>query len=354
MTGRGESELLATVDRTAGPVRGVGVALISVFGVLSVPPAALSPALGVLALVLLGVVADFGPRGHALVPAVARVVLVCVAQARLGGTDQWALNVLTTTAITLQWEWSPKVTVPTTVGLLAGYAAVVGWDGTTVLRVVVECVLARAAFLLLLRAARRVDVLRARRAALERAEAVALERRRHEREYLALLHDTASATFLLVAVNGRDTDPAEVAGYARRDLDLLTGASGAPRDSEVDVGTALRSVVEGSPLEVEARLATAPVPAAVALALVRAVREALRNVERHAGTGRAEVAVTALPGGVEVVVRDAGPGFDVDAVPEHRRGLRGSVLERMSAVGGHAEVRSGPGGTAVRLGWLRG
>ncbi|ONI80684.1 ATP-binding protein [Saccharothrix sp. ALI-22-I] len=352
MRGQVESEFLAAIARFAGPVRGVGVALISVFGVLSVPSDALPLGLGLLALVLVGAVADFGSQRLAIVLAIVRVVAVCAAQARIDGTDQWMFNVLTTTAITLQWEWSPKITVPTTAALLAVYLTAVGWDGSAVARLVVECVLARLAYRLLRRSTRRVDELRARQAALERAEAMALARRRREREYLALLHDTASATFLVVAVNGRDTDPSEVAGYARRDLDVLAGA--VPTDTAVDVGSSLKPVVERSPLDIDARWDNALVPASVALALVRAVREALTNVERHAGTQAAELRVSANGDGVEVRVSDAGRGFDVDAVSDHRRGIRGSVVERMAAVGGSAEVTSRPGGTTVRLAWPRG
>ncbi|MFE2753624.1 sensor histidine kinase [Actinosynnema sp. NPDC059335] len=355
MPGQVESELLAAVARFAGPVRGVGVTLISAFGVLSVPTEALPLGLGLFGLVLVGAVADFSSPKPALVLAVARVVALCAAHDQIGGTGQWTLNVLTTTAITLHWEWSPKVAVPTTAALLVVHVTAVGWDGAAVLRVVVECTLARAAYLLLRRSSRRVDELRVRRAASERAEAVALERRRREREYLALLHDTASATFLMVAVHGREADPAEVAGYARRDLDLLTGTSGVPRDSAVDVGSSLRAVVERSPLAVDARWEPAEVPASVALALVRAVREALANVERHAGTGAAQLRVRASDGGgVVVEVTDAGPGFDVGAVSGHRRGLRGSVVERMAAAGGRAEVTSRPGRTTVRLAWPHG
>jgi signal transduction histidine kinase len=55
-----------------------------------------------------------------------------------------------------------------------------------------------------------------------------------------------------------------------------------------------------------------------------------------------------------VRVTDAGRGFDVGAVSDHRRGIRGSVVERMAAVGGRAEVTSRPGRTTVRLEWPSG
>ena len=42
-------------------------------------------------------------------------------------------------------------------------------------------------------------------------------------------------------------------------------------------------------------------------------------------------------------VRDRGAGFDPDAVPEDRLGVRNSIIDRMQRHGGTAEVRSTPG-----------
>jgi signal transduction histidine kinase len=99
-----------------------------------------------------------------------------------------------------------------------------------------------------------------------------------------------------------------------------------------------------------------PVPGQVAMALAYAVREALVNVATHARTGRAWVEVgpsgTAGSGGVRVTVRDAGIGFDPAAVDPGRLGLRRSITERVADLGGHAAVRSEPGGgTVVDLCW---
>ena len=56
------------------------------------------------------------------------------------------------------------------------------------------------------------------------------------------------------------------------------------------------------------------------------------------------------PDQVTVFVRDRGPGFDPDTVPEDRLGLRQSVRGRMDRNGGTATVRSSPGdGTEVQL-----
>jgi signal transduction histidine kinase len=51
-----------------------------------------------------------------------------------------------------------------------------------------------------------------------------------------------------------------------------------------------------------------------------------------------------------VFVRDRGPGFDPDSVPDDRLGLRQSVRGRMDRNGGHAVVRSTVGeGTEIQL-----
>ncbi|MBN6037719.1 sensor histidine kinase [Amycolatopsis sp. 195334CR] len=355
-----EAESLAVVGRFAGMARGAGLLVISAFGVLATPAEALPLAFGLLALAVVAALAEFYTghtgRGRPLTftLTLVRAAAICAAQIQTapvpGELNQWALNVLTITVITLQWEWPPRLTVPAVACLLVVQLAPLAPEDavSTVVRVLIEGVLARLAFLLLLRTTRRIDRLRDRRARLQREESLALERKRQEREYLAVLHDTASATFLMVAQRGETADPAKVAEYASRDLSILTGASG--RDSMVELEASLRGVLEQSPVLVDARWTPVPLlPASAALALVRAVREALVNVERHAGVNEAVLTVEA---GVRVSIRDTGRGFDPDAVPAHRRGIRGSLVERMAAVGGRATVTSAPGaGTTVELVW---
>jgi hypothetical protein len=98
--------------------------------------------------------------------AVLRVMAVCATQEWTGGPlNPWALNMLTTTAITLRWEWSPMVTVPVTARLLVVDLAAVGTGvlGTLLPRLVFECLPARLGFVLLRRSGRRVDELWERR-----------------------------------------------------------------------------------------------------------------------------------------------------------------------------------------------
>ncbi|MEP7368955.1 MAG: ATP-binding protein, partial [Dermatophilaceae bacterium] len=83
-------------------------------------------------------------------------------------------------------------------------------------------------------------------------------------------------------------------------------------------------------------------------ALVRALREALLNAVRH---GSVPVSAYVEVGSelVEAFVRDHGPGFDMDAVPADRLGVRESILGRMSRHGGSAAVRRLEDGTEVSL-----
>ncbi len=93
----------------------------------------------------------------------------------------------------------------------------------------------------------------------------------------------------------------------------------------------------------------APVDEALA-ALGAATREALVNVAKHSGVTAADLYTEVTPDRVSVFVRDRGAGFDADAVPSDRRGLRDSVTGRITRLGGTALVRSAPGeGTEVEL-----
>jgi signal transduction histidine kinase/phage shock protein PspC (stress-responsive transcriptional regulator) len=83
-------------------------------------------------------------------------------------------------------------------------------------------------------------------------------------------------------------------------------------------------------------------------ALVQAAREAVLNGVRHGGTA-VSVYVEAGPKGVDVFVKDRGPGFDRKKVPADRLGVRESVIGRMQRNGGSAEIISSPDGTEVRL-----
>jgi signal transduction histidine kinase len=83
-------------------------------------------------------------------------------------------------------------------------------------------------------------------------------------------------------------------------------------------------------------------------ALVQASREAMLNASRHGG-GTVSVYLEVSDGRAEVFVKDRGPGFDLNEVPEDRLGVRESIIGRMTRHGGTATIASTPDGTEVRL-----
>ena len=87
----------------------------------------------------------------------------------------------------------------------------------------------------------------------------------------------------------------------------------------------------------------------VARALVGAVRAAFDNVVKHSGASVAELELI-YADDITVMITDQGTGFDQKAVAADRLGVRGSIIDRMEAVGGSAVIWSSPGGgTSVVL-----
>jgi signal transduction histidine kinase/phage shock protein PspC (stress-responsive transcriptional regulator) len=191
----------------------------------------------------------------------------------------------------------------------------------------------------------------ARDRAEERRELI----RSQERADLAAhVHDSVVQTLTLIQRNA--DDPREVTRLARseeRALRQWLYRRGGP-----DPGM-FRSALESAAAEVEdAHGGTVSVvvvgDAAVDErlgALVQATREAMVNAVKYAaGGGPVSVFAEIEPTQASVFVRDRGPGFDLDAIPQDRLGVRESIVGRMTRHGGVAKVDSTPGeGTEVRL-----
>ena len=89
------------------------------------------------------------------------------------------------------------------------------------------------------------------------------------------------------------------------------------------------------------------VPLEVEQALFRVAQEALANVARHSGAGRAEIDLIYTSATVTLHVADNGRGFDPSRNPGGGFGLQ-SMRERLVGLGGHVNVASTPGkGTRV-------
>ena len=187
--------------------------------------------------------------------------------------------------------------------------------------------------------------------AAERAERV---RSQERAEMAAHLHDSVLQTLTLMQM--RADDPREVAALARRQQRELRAWLAAGREAGEDrFAAALRAAAE----EVEdAYRITVDVVAVgdadldePAAALVAATREALTNAAKFAAdAGPVSVYAEVGPEQIEAFVRDRGPGFDPDRLPEDRRGVRESIVGRMQRHGGSATIVSVPGsGTEVVL-----
>ncbi len=191
----------------------------------------------------------------------------------------------------------------------------------------------------------------ARSLTVERAERI---RSQERAELAAHLHDSVLQTLALM--QKRADDPREVAALARaQERELRAWLAGrSPSEGERSLAAAL----EAAAADVEARhrvpvdvIAVGDADLDVAgEALVAATREAMVNAAKFGGGSPVAVYAEATDDALQVFVRDRGPGFDPDAVPADRRGLRESVVGRMARHGGRATVTAAPGaGTEVEL-----
>jgi signal transduction histidine kinase len=183
-------------------------------------------------------------------------------------------------------------------------------------------------------------------------------RRADEREQHRQLHDTILSTLTMVAAGAFAGPSPALTAQAAGDLRVLQGLAVAPAVPGVpapltDLTPKLqRAAASTGDLAVRLQLVPVTLPSPVADQLVACVGEALRNVEQHAGTDEAEVSVTGGSGWAVVKVTDRGRGFDPDATPPSRRGIRESITGRMVAAGGRAAIASRPGaGTTVTVSW---
>ncbi|WP_280434494.1 sensor histidine kinase [Nocardia carnea] len=288
----------------------------------------------------------------------------------------WAHRLIMIGVLAAAVAWRPWLAV----GYLAvtaatpGIALYVMFDDTTVPAVVDN--VARNAGLCLLflwcvvharAAGARVD--RESVIAGERAAAVAgtAARERERARFAVLIHDAVLSTLLDASRSGSGVTSAVLRAQARRTLDQLdatrfAGADTGLLDANSAVGFLRAAVHEVNPdieftvhrggNENELRM-----PLSAAGPLAAALTEAVRNSLRHAGVPgrpvRREVIATVGAGGLLVVFRDDGAGFDRSAVPADRLGISASILGRMRQLpGGAGFVESEPGhGTTVTLMW---
>lgn len=181
----------------------------------------------------------------------------------------------------------------------------------------------------------------------------ALKEREEERaDMTAHLHDGVLQTLALIQLHFED--PSTVFTLARgqeRELREWLYQERSASDRSVSAGLKqIAAEVEdehGKPIEV-VTVGDAH-PSAQTDALLDATRQALVNAVTH-GSEPVSLYCEATDTTVEVFVRDHGEGFDIDAIPPDRLGIRESIIGRIKRRGGTVEIVSRAGwGTEVRM-----
>ena len=351
----------AVACAVAGPLAAVN-------GIAGSDLAVLLAALWAWSVFFVAAVARYGPTWPLVLADAAVIMAIVAAQPyvvpgpSIADGTTWMLPLASTAVYIPALALRPWLSLPTAAAVTAVYVLTVPHPGDAGF-LIVQALVTVALMTLVRRGGRSADAviagyLRAGQAA--RAEAA---RRADEREQYRRVHDTALSTLTMVASGAFSGPLVTLRAQAAHDLQVMQALPGLPGGTKSGPGPGSaaslrdRLVTEAArtaPLDVTVSGTTATPPPEISTEISRCVGEALRNVARHAGTGRADVSVREAGDGLVVEVSDQGRGFDPRLVAASRRGISESIRARMEAIGGDAEVISAPGaGTRVVLRWPR-
>lgn len=187
---------------------------------------------------------------------------------------------------------------------------------------------------------------------LERRERIRQEERA---EVAAMVHDSVLHTLTLIQRVAHD--PREVSRLARsQERELRNWLYQPAQDADATVAAAVRRIAaeeedaHGVPIEVVC-VSDIDLDAAGKLAaMLKASRQAMVNAAKYSESPSISVYAEVEGEEVTIFVKDRGKGFDLDAIPLDRMGIRESIIGRMERHGGTARVRTAPGeGTEVML-----
>ena len=203
---------------------------------------------------------------------------------------------------------------------------------------------------------------------LERLSARMVQQHEEERRRISLeLHDQTAQVWAAVKMRlglMREMAPAQWASPIERVLDLVdTGIQSIrsvttnlrpPLLDDLGLLPALRALVQSFAeqshlaITLEAPAQLPPVSPDAALALFRALQEALSNVARHSGATSAHVRLTSANAELTMVVRDNGRGFPTaqSSKPIAPLGLSG-MRERISALRGSVDLETDAGASVT-------
>jgi signal transduction histidine kinase len=252
----------------------------------------------------------------------------------INDTTTWMLPLACTSVYILQLALRPLLGLPGAAIVIIAYGLGV-YHPTDAWLLAVEAIVAAGLVAVIRGGARQADAVVAAGLETERQIRAEEARRADEQEQHRQLHDTVLSTLTMVAAGAFAGPSPALTGQAARDLRVLQGLEGSPAGPGglaplTDLGPKLERAAAGTgDLAVRLKLVPVTLPSPVADQLAACVDEALRNIERHAGTGQAEVAVT------------GGAGWAVV-----------KITGRMVAAGGQAAIASRPGaGTTVTVSW---
>ncbi|NBE96500.1 PspC domain-containing protein [Nonomuraea sp. KC401] len=187
---------------------------------------------------------------------------------------------------------------------------------------------------------------------LERRERIRQEERA---EVAAMVHDSVLHTLTLIQRVAHDQR--EVTRLARaQERDLRNWLYQPAQDADATVAAAVRRIAaeeedaHGVPIEVVCVGDIDLDSAGKLAAMLKASRQAMVNAAKYSGSPSISVYTEVEGEEVAIFVKDRGKGFDLEAVPLDRMGIRESIIGRMERHGGAARVRTEPGeGTEVML-----
>lgn len=283
----------------------------------------------------------------------------------------WLLcTVATSTAAVAFSAWSATaylIVTPIIYGFvrMAPSGGAKGWEPAT-LDVAYAIILGGAVLIL-------ITLLRQAAASVDAAQAAALDRYSHavrqhatevERVHVdAIVHDSVLTTLLSAASAHTAAEKGLATRMARNAMGHLRDAAATSPDDDARVSLEqLAQRIMGAtstlfaPFERRATELTAgSVPVQSAEAVYSAAVQAMVNSLQHAGGPdvRRWLAIEAAgDDGIRIEIGDDGIGFDLDAVPSERLGLRVSILERVANAGGTVEIQSSADtGTVIWITW---
>ncbi|WP_199428892.1 MacS family sensor histidine kinase [Qaidamihabitans albus] len=195
----------------------------------------------------------------------------------------------------------------------------------------------------------------ARRSQTALAQAMRTEAANAERERLARsIHDSVLQVLARVRrrggeLGGEAAELARLAGEQEIALRALvtTGSGRSSGGGSTDLRSALQ-LLATSRVQVSAPAGEVPLPEGTVTELVAVAREALSNVDEHAGpTARAWVLLEDLGEEIVVTIRDDGPGIApgrLELAQSHGRlGVAQSIRGRVAELGGTSTLETAPG-----------